>query len=297
MNNLDVEGTVSASIFSGSFVGDGSGLTNVPGGPGGGGDYSPYVSGSVSTGILPTEGSNYCVIGVNTTIAGGRSNTASGDFAFIGSGLTNVNFGELSVIGGGLRSCIIKPDGTEGANSSVIGGGIDNSIFSDTNTSGHFMGAGGCNIIQTTNGQYGTQNVIVGGSYNTITGSGDVGTYSTSRNFIGAGQCNTISGSSLDSAILAGKNNLLQHSNSFILGSNITSSAEDTTYVNNLDVEGTVSASIFSGSMFSGSFVGDGFVSSSAAAPITSQVTEIVTLDQNTYDGLTKLDNVLYVIV
>ena len=49
--------------------------------------------------------------------------------------------------------------------------------------------------------------------------------------------------------------------------------------------------------MFSGSFVGDGFVSSSAAAPITSQVTEIVTLDQNTYDGLTKLDNVLYVIV
>ena len=32
MNNLDVEGTVSGSIFSGSFVGDGSGLTGIAGG-------------------------------------------------------------------------------------------------------------------------------------------------------------------------------------------------------------------------------------------------------------------------
>ncbi len=194
------------------------------------------------------SGSNY------SSILGGSYNTASGEFAFIGSGKDNVNFGELSVIGGGLRSCIIKPDGTEGANSSVIGGGIDNFIFSDANTGGHFMGAGGCNIIQTTNGQYGNRNVIVGGSNNTITGSGDVGTYSTSRNFIGAGQCNTISGSSLESAILAGENNFINnHSCSFIIGSNIESTADCTTFMNNLDVEGTVSASIFSGS-----FVGDG---------------------------------------
>lgn len=62
--------------------------------------------------------------------------------------------------------------------------------------------------------------------------------------------------------------------------------------MNNLDVEGTVSAS-----MFSGSFEGDGFVSSSAVSPITTQVTEIVTLNQTTYDGLTPSDNVLYVIV
>ena len=199
--NTTTEGIYSGS-FSGSFVGDGSGLTGIAGGSGGG-DYSPYITGSVSTGILPTEGSNCTTIGNNSTIAGGTLNTASVACGFIGGGSNNkLVAGNRSAIVVGSNNCI------------------------DDN--------GGCD------------NFIGGGSNNDINPSSIQG-----QNFIGAGHINCITGNY--SSIIAGQLNTVSHGNSHIIGSNLTSNKDNYTFMNNLDVEGTVS-----GSIFSGSFVGDG---------------------------------------
>ena len=51
-----------------------------------------------------------------------------------------------------------------------------------------------------------------------------------------AGKDNTIEGTVFNSAIIAGENNTITHSNTFILGSNISSTQTGTTYVENLNV-------------------------------------------------------------
>lgn len=86
---------------------------------------------------------------------------------------------------------------------------------------------------------------IGGGQNNTITAS--------QYSYIGAGQNNILASGSNYSSILGGSYNTSSYENSFIIGSNLTSDKACHTFMNNLDVEGTVSASIFSGS-----FVGDG---------------------------------------
>ncbi len=86
---------------------------------------------------------------------------------------------------------------------------------------------------------------IGGGQNNTITAS--------QYSYIGAGQNNILASGSNYSSIIGGSNNTSSYENSFIIGSNLTSDKACHTFMNNLDVEGTVSASIFSGS-----FVGDG---------------------------------------
>jgi len=53
-----------------------------------------------------------------------------------------------------------------------------------------------------------------------------------------AGKDNTIEGTAFNSAIIAGENNTITHSNTFILGSNITSTQADTTYLNNVNISG-----------------------------------------------------------
>ena len=51
-----------------------------------------------------------------------------------------------------------------------------------------------------------------------------------------AGKDNTIEGTVSNSAIIAGENNTITHSNTFILGSNISSTQTGTTYVENLNI-------------------------------------------------------------
>ena len=299
MNNLDVEGTVSASIFSGSFVGDGSGLTNVPGGGGGSSitvqdngtscttalsllnfvgatvteptadnvtvtiGSGLYELGGTSTSLQPTFNDN-CVCSADSTIAGGFQNTISGSGTlnsgsyigsgyqnqitssafsrnFIGTGFQNqIKNGQNNFIGAGVNNIINASVGVIfGANNIIQGADGDYAASFST-----ILG-GDCNIIQSDYGGARVSDTIINGSESLIDADG--------YNLIGNGRFHQITGSVSGSAILAGEYNQIKHSNSFILGSNITSSAEDTTYVNNLDVEGTVSASIFSGS-----FVGDG---------------------------------------
>jgi hypothetical protein len=84
-NSYTFVGAISASIFSGSFVGDGSGLTNLPGGGGGGGSDTDWYEGAgfitsskdvQITGSLSITGSRLTSNPVSLSIS---SNTASLD--------------------------------------------------------------------------------------------------------------------------------------------------------------------------------------------------------------------------
>ena len=177
----------------------------------------------------------------NTAIIGGEDNLivgATNSDSFIGGGNNNIiNSSNSSFIGGGQDNCIYI------SNFSTILGGIQNtssnggsnSILGGTNntliTNYGFIGNGYNNHIQ---GATNAMNAIVSGRNNTITSSfGE----SYDVNFIGGGRDNTISGSR--SSILGGENNRIDHIDSFIIGSNLTSSADCTTFMNNLVVEGT----------------------------------------------------------
>mgnify|MGYP007043751389 CR=1 FL=1 len=62
---------------------------------------------------------------------------------------------------------------------------------------------------------------------------------SAAFSLIPSGRNNKISGSISSSVILGGENNLMQHTGSFILGNNLTSSADQTTLIENLTVSGS----------------------------------------------------------
>jgi hypothetical protein len=93
---------------------------------------------------------------------------------------------------------------------------------------------------------YGNNNVtgplsnILGGYDNLITGAvsvivnGENNQITSDFGFIGSGFNNAINPDGEYSAILGGQNNKITHRNSFTLGSNLTSHAENYTYVNNI---------------------------------------------------------------
>ncbi len=159
----------------------------------------------------------------DSIIVGGAHNTIyNSSDAFIGSGRCNcINASNSSIILGGSENT----SSVGGANS--ILGGYRNKI----QTNYGFIGNGICNTIAGSSNAY---NAIISGENNTITSS----LSSTLRhNFIGGGKDNLISGSC--SSILGGHDNIINHNNSFIIGSNLTSTADCTTFMNNLVVEGT----------------------------------------------------------
>ena len=89
------------------------------------------------------------------------------------------------------------------------------------------------------------------GNYSSVVG-GLQNTASADFSTIGAGARNFISSSAVSSSIIGGLDNTANCVNTHIIGSGLTSDKANYTFVNNLDVESIVSASIFSGS-----FVGD----------------------------------------
>lgn len=308
MNNLDVAGTVSASIFSGSFVGDGSGLTGISGGVDTSGTPadnqvavftdSDTIEGdsnfvwNSSLGILGVSGTLTVNLGTNerinftsgtttnngaltsvlggcnhiietlvtgSTIAGGRGNKLTKNCSFIGGGSNNTGSTAFSAIVGGGSNSI---SGSVAQNYSFIGGGSGNQIGAGCATI-----AGGtlnCNfgLYATLGGGAGNVNncqgaTIAGGYYNELfglyatVGGGYFNSASGDYSTIAGGSRNTGSGDY--SGILGGRNNYISHNCSFAIGSNLTSTAVCTTFVNNLNVETSASAQ-----HFSGSFVGDG---------------------------------------
>ena len=112
--------------------------------------------------------------------------------------------------------------------------------------------------------QYGTNVItqvlsnILGGYLNDVAGAastianGESNSLSADFGFIGSGAENTIGPTGDFSAILGGHHNLIAHSNSFVLGSNLSSHAPNFTYVNNI----------------SGTYYGDGSNLTGIVSPI-----------------------------
>jgi hypothetical protein len=104
--------------------------------------------------------------------------------------------------------------------------------------------------LSSVNFQYGENNVseilsmVLGGINNDVSGAGSTVVNGSDNDivadyaFIGNGSNNKINSSADYSAILGGQNNTLNHEESFILGSNITSHLSGFTYVENLSAIG-----------------------------------------------------------
>ena len=166
------------------------------------------------TGLISIGGGEKNVVtGALATISGGGTNTISSLYGTIGGGYFNAVTGSRSNIGGGSSNTI-------SACNSVISGGSANIITA----SGYFSSIGG-GFSHATAGAFST---ISGGFNHTINNFGIAST-------ISGGYNNTISASY--SGILGGGNNNVQNTCSMIVGSNITTDRDCTTFVNNLSIK------------------------------------------------------------
>jgi len=142
-------GTVGAS--TGAFVG--GGLTNRIGTTG------------VSTNSFIGGGSNNTITtATHATVAGGATNTVSGDDSFIGGGSNNsVTSGVANVISGGAANIA---GGTTASDYSTMGGGQNNKI--DGGSYNVIAGGGSSNILLANTIDTAGRSVISGGADNTI---------------------------------------------------------------------------------------------------------------------------------
>ncbi len=124
-----------AGTFTGAFVGDGGGLTNLTGNGGSltNLNASQLTGGLVSTNVLPGfQGPNYSVngggygniiTGSYATVAGGQFNHASALYATVGGGENNFASGTGSFVGGGGNDgSVLSPNVASGSASLVVGG-------------------------------------------------------------------------------------------------------------------------------------------------------------------------------
>jgi len=230
--------------------------------------YSAVVSGNEnqinSDGFLTFN--QFIGSGKQNKILGNSAGNVSNYSSIVGGQLNRITASTHSIIGGGYSNTITYNGKPTQYNS--ISGGKYNKIY---NSYSSFIGAGQFNYLSNCGpseivGGYGNRingdtftNSIVGGfynkiegsfgnfigngSYNNITGttySSISGGYRNNINdsvytFIGGGLSNTINNYNY-STILGGQNNTVNHKNAHIIGSNITSVAIDTTYVENLNI-------------------------------------------------------------
>ena len=217
--SIDSTGTVTAA----AFVGDGSGLTNLPTNNGwsltgnagtdtttnfiGTTDNMPLdfkVNGqralrlrfdTISTNIIGGYAGNFIASGIpGATIAGGgtsgRENSITADFGFIGGGTENSVTGIYGVIGGGNENQITGAFGTMGGGIFNLTSGVYSSVGggrSNTASGEASTVTGGRN-----NSASGLSSSVAGGEYNDATGE-----YST----VGGGRDNEATG---DQSVVGG---------------------------------------------------------------------------------------------
>jgi len=151
-------------------------------------------------------------------VGGGCQNTASGQYASILGGIGNTAVGRTAGVGAGASNCA-------NGNCSFIGGGISNNTGTGSTS---FIGGGNTNIA------CGVSTNIVGGQSNTITVAGDC-------SVIGGGRGNRAD--AVFTFIAGGSaNDTKGFANTFILGTGLSASAVNFTYVNNLSSQGVVVA-------------------------------------------------------
>lgn len=157
-------------------------------------------------GFLYKSGLSALQVGVNNSTTGQRSSILGGSSNFVNSQYAAIVGGDQNTVSG---------------TSSIIGAGAENQVTGD-----YAVIAGG-----RSNEVNNTFSTVVGGYTNVNGGYG--------ASIIG-GQNNTIQGGADFGSILGGQSNTLTHDNTFILGSNITSTSANYTYTNNLDVGGQI---------------------------------------------------------
>jgi hypothetical protein len=161
---------------------------------------------------------NNSVTGNNSAILNGRNNVASGNCTTVSGQYNCATSGGSTVLGGTYNCAITNPGGaviggysnTNSGTYSTIAGGRSNLLKAYCS----FIGSGLRNTID------GVSNAIVGGECNNII-------IGSSCSFIAGGLCNNIP---------TGVNN------AFILGSSLSASQSNFTYVNNLSSQGNVIA-------------------------------------------------------
>ena len=196
-----------ASVTASAFFGDGSGLTNLPGG-GGVCTAGAGLNSVLCLGVTSQATDQYA------TVSGGSNNNNLTQYSFIGGGDSNTIHdlgGGYDFIGGGQGNSM-----TSASMNSFIGGGTANSIAGVNNSvlggnnnaaAGGYGSMGGGDSNSIISGSYGT---IIGGQSNTVSGDWTVsGGRSNDATNIAAtsigGQNNTASG--IVSATLGGDSN------------------------------------------------------------------------------------------
>ena len=180
-------------------------------------NYSFIGNGSLNTvsGLKSAivTGAGNVVCGYNSFIGSGTLNTISlcGCHSSIGGGHSNTVSGKYSFVGSG------RSNSASGKYSAIVGGNANCACGCNS-----FIGGGYSNFTVTCFS-------VVGGGYNNVV----FGCHS----FVGSGRTNVVCGAY--SGVLSGCNNTVTGTNSFVLGSNISGSANDTTYINNLVANGT----------------------------------------------------------
>ena len=145
---LTVAGDV---LTTGRFIGDASGLTNLPGGG---------VGTITGTGLNIGAGNR--LSGIYSTIAGGSNNSASGNFSVIAGGLANTAGGLGAFIGGGGYDGVTVLGNSATSTGAVVVGGTQNTASGSRST----IGGGHDNLA--TN-WYAT---VPGGAWNVAGGQG-----------------------------------------------------------------------------------------------------------------------------
>jgi hypothetical protein len=255
-----------------------------------GGGFSNTANGCLSgvwSGCVNTAG------GDSSAILGGRNNEASGDCSTVVGGQSNCAQKTHDFIGGGC--CNKTANSGVSSFNSILGGELNEILDELGNSTSHStIGGGECNQIDADHAVIGggCKNYIggvalnpeastIGGGHNNFIsssastiagGEGNHINLASECSFIGGGHQNKVDINSQNSVIgggtqnniatttdcggiLGGQRNKLQHDKSFIVGSNLTSSAVCTTFMNNAIIEGNLSAS---GHISASYFVGDG---------------------------------------
>lgn len=211
----------------------------------GSGGNSPYESGSAPNAIQPANGNNYAS-GYYSAVGGGYQNSASGNYSFVGGGgwldpnggntasgtysavvggWENAASGDASFIGGGGGN-------TASGNYSAVSGGRYNTASGYSSTIG---GGRGNNASGNYSAVVGGKSNIASGTYSTVSG-GEYNNASGQYSTVGGGYSNTANGQR--SSVLGGCfNNIAGYTNAHIIGSYITATADNTTFVNNLQVD------------------------------------------------------------
>jgi hypothetical protein len=185
--------------------------------------------------------------GCTNFIGGGILNTSSGVYNFIGGGICNTNTSIQGSIGGGICNL------ASGRGSAMPGGAFNNisSVFgaigggSNNSNSGYrsvVTGGGSNNVIAqcaSINGGFG--NVICSAGLASSIGGGNNNLITGARSVIAGGSCNIVSGAC--SFVAGGSaNDTKGFENTFILGTALSASVANFTYVNNLSSQGVVVA-------------------------------------------------------